>query len=200
MISLPVCIDIPGNKVEFTSPVSIDCRQISCSPAEVLINKGSNSDIKKRLSCENILFDYSRQGSIQLVNRDRMTKGEFDIISTNKLEFPFVDFHTRYVKNYVPKDVEIKFHKLKNIIGWFRSHSKGDLARYKELIDNVVVGNNPTSKKIVNKLLKNGIFYIDESKYFINSGKMTEILGLSRDSLMNNEITDKVREFLTKLD
>ena len=129
-----------------------------------------------------------------------MTKGEFDIISTNQVVFPFVDFHTVYVKKKVSVDVEKRFHKLKNIIGWFRSHSKGDLARYRELIDNVVVGSNLTSKKIVDKLLKHGIFYIDESKYFINSNKMTEILGVSRDSLMNNEITDKVKEFLTKLD
>ena len=129
-----------------------------------------------------------------------MTKGEFEIISANQLAFPFVDFHTRYIKKDVSVDIEKRFHKLKNIIGWFRSHSKGDLARYKELIDNIVVGSNPTSRKIVNSLLKCGIFYVDESKYFINSNRMTEILGVSRDSLMNNEITDKAKDFLSKLD
>lgn len=200
MICLPISIDIPGNKIEMTGPISIDCRHISCSPSEVLISKGNGIAGKIRLSCENILFDYSRNGSILLVNRDNMAKGEFEIISANQIAFPFVDFHTRYVKKNVSVDVEKRFHKLKNIIGWFRSHSKGDLARYKELIDNIAVGSNSTSKKIVNKLLKYGVFYIDESKYFINSNKMTEILGVSRDSLMNNEITDKVKDFLTKLD
>lgn len=199
-INLPISIDIPGNKIELTTPISIDCRQISCTPSEILISKGNDADEKIRLSCESILIDYSRNGTISLVNHDNMTKGEFEIISANQLAFPFVDFHTRYIKKDVSVDIEKRFHKLKNIIGWFRSHSKGDLARYKELIDNIVVGSNPTSRKIVNSLLKCGIFYVDESKYFINSNRMTEILGVSRDSLMNNEITDKAKDFLSKLD
>lgn len=183
-----------------TTPISIDCRQISCTPSEVLISKGNDSEEKIRLSCKNFLVDYSRNGTISLVNHDNMAKGEFEIISTNQLAFPFVDFHSRHIIKDVSVDIEKRFHKLKNIIGWFRSHSKGDLARYTELIDNIAVGSNPTSKKIVTKLLKYNIFYIDESKYFINSKKMTEILGVSRDSLMNNEITDKVKDFLSKLD
>lgn len=200
MINLPINIDIPGNKIELSAPVSIECNSIMCSPSEILINKGDQNDGTIRIVSEEILFDYSRTGSISLTNREKMVKGEFDIISTNKLEYPFVDFQTIYMKKDIPKDIEKRFHKLKNIIGWFRSHSKGDLARFKELIDNVVVGSNPISEKILKKLLANKIFYVKESKYFINNERMRNILGVSRDALMNNEITEKVMKFLTELD
>ena len=118
-INLPVSIDIPGNKIELTTPISIDCRQISCAPSEVLISKWNDAEEKIRLSCENIMVDYSRNGIISLVNHDNMKKGEFEIISSNQLVFPFVDFHTRYIKKDVSVDIEKRFHKLKNIIGWF---------------------------------------------------------------------------------
>lgn len=199
-IDIPTDIEILGRKIEIISPVRIECKRIKCSPSEILISKGDGQNCEIKILSEIFEANYSNTGSISITNRDNILKGEFDIISGNKLEFPFINFHTLYLKNKIPQNIAIRFHKLKNIIGWFRSHSKGDLARYKELIDNVAVGSSPLGKSILKKLLVKGVLYIEESKYFINSNKMTDVLGLSKDALNNGVISKKTEEFLSKLD
>lgn len=199
-INIPTEIEIPGRKIEMISPVRIECKKIKCAPSEILISKGDDTDCRITIFTEIFDADYSNTGTISITNRDNIKRGEFDIISSNQLDFPFINFHTIYVKKKIPENIEIRFHKLKNIMGWFRSHSKGDLARYKELIDNVAVGSSKIGKSIIKKLLAKGVLYVEESKYFINSEKMTEVLGLSKDALNNGDISKKAEDFLSKLD
>lgn len=193
-------IEVTGAKIELKSHVSIDCKNLSCSPSEIMLSSGEGSDNIIRLTCDNFAPDFSRTGNIEIINKSGNNDLKFEIISSNRLTYPFIDFHKEKIRVDLPKDLMIKFHKLKNIVGWFRSHSKGDLARYKELIDNVAVGNSSIGKSIIKKLIGEGILYTQESKYFIDNDKMNLILGVSRDDLVNGNVTEKVKTFLSQLD
>ena len=80
----------------------------------------------------------------------------------------------------------------------FRAHSKGDLARFKEKIDNRI-GNSEVGKDVITALLKNGIIYSKEIMYFVDSKKMASELGVKYNDIRSSIINDKIQSFLSKI-
>lgn len=80
----------------------------------------------------------------------------------------------------------------------FRSHSKGDLARYKDKIDNRI-GNSNIGKKVLDALIEKGILYSKEMLYFIDLEKMAMELGVKYDDIRSSIINDKIKHFLANI-
>ena len=119
------------------------------------------------------------------------------IICTNVLNYPYCEYVSKKIQEYsVTPEIMEKYNKCRKSILWFRGHSKGSLARYKEMIDNLV-GNTPIGRSVLNALIKSGVIYEKSFMYHIDDEKMACVLGCKYDGIRAMEINDSILKFLT---
>ena len=80
---------------------------------------------------------------------------------------------------------------MRRVLLMFRSHIKGDLARYKEKIDNSKIG-----KMVLDSLLNKGILYPKDLMYFVDTDKLASELGVKYNDIRSSIINDKIKTFL----
>lgn len=197
IVDLPVTISLSSDKIEFTPPVYIKCDTIKCTPSEILLNAGGQNE-SIVLDCKHFLVGCNKKGALPcLSNKGRIDK-QIQIICENQLSFPFVQYQSHVLPEGISSDIIDKYQKMRRLFLMFRSHSKGDLARYKEKIDNRI-GNSSIGRKVLDALLDQGVLYSKEMLYFINLEKMAHVLGVKYDDIRSSIINDKIRLFLSKI-
>jgi len=198
IIDLPLTIELSSNKTDFIPPAYIKCDTIVCASSEILLNSCLQND-NVVFECENFRVECSQKGNLPtLTNQGNPNKEQFKIICKNKLTYPFVQYHSDSSLQKTPADIIEKYQKMRRIFLMFRAHSKGELARFKEKIDNRI-GNNDVGKCVIAALLKNGIIYSKDIMYFVNSEKMASELGVKYNDIRSSIINDKIQSFLSKI-
>ena len=196
IIDLPVTIKLSSNKIDCTPPAYIKCDKILCSASDILLNLGTEKDDSVVLECKEFLVSCDEKGCLPLLsNKGNMDRNQLKILCENNLSYPFVDFRQENKQQDVPIDILEKYQKMRRTILMFRSHSKGDLARLKEKIDNRI-GNSDIGKRVINALLNKGIIYSKEIMYFVNTDRMASELGIKYNDIRSSTINDKIRQFL----
>lgn len=184
LIDAPIDINVNSSKFVISAPGYIHCKSMLLCADDVFIH---GNDEEETFTIEADNFDFVQYTS----NKQILTHNISDysqplkIITNQIISYPFVD----YVQN-TPKDIEVTddmleaFHKCRKTIFLFRGHSKGDLARYKEMIDNLV-GNTILGKAVIDALVAQGVLYEKGCMYFINDDKMAEVFGCKYDGIKN---------------
>lgn len=197
IVDVPLTISLSSEKIEFTPPAYIRCDTIKCTPTEILLNAGGQNE-SIVLECNNFNVSCNKKGILpSLTNKGRIDK-QFQLICKNQLSFPFVQYQSHISQEGIPSDIIDKYQKMRRLFLMFRSHSKGDLARYKEKIDNRI-GNSSIGKKVLDALIDKGVLYSKGILYFINLEKMAQELGVKYDDIRSSIINDKIRLFLSKI-
>ncbi len=197
-IDLPVTVGISADKVDCTPPAYIKCNTIECTASEILLNAGVH-DESVVLECNNFCVKCGNKGTLPiLTNKGRMDGKQFQLICKNQLSYPFVQYSAHALEDSIPTDIQDKYQKMRRLLLMFRSHSKGDLARYKDKIDNRI-GNSSIGKKVLDALIEKGILYSKEMLYFIDLEKMAIELGVKYDDIRSSIINDKVKHFLANI-
>lgn len=199
VIDLPLTISLSSNKIDCTPPVYIKCSTILCTASDVLLNLGLHEDDSVVFECENFLVNCNEKGLLpMLINKGNADKNQFRIICENNLSYPFVNFKQNNFQQEVPVNIVDKYQKMRRVFLMFRSHSKGDLARYKEKIDNRV-GNSEVGKKVIDALLNRGVIYSKEIMYFVDTDKLASELGVKYNDIRSSLINDKIKHFLSSI-
>lgn len=194
-IDMPLKIELSANKIDCSSPIYIKCDTISCTASEILLNIGTQDDTII-FECQNFIIGCSEKGTLpSLTNKGKVTKEQFQLICRNQLSYPFIRYksETSYVD--VSEDIMNKYQKMRRVLLMFRSHSKGDLARYKEKIDNRI-GNSKIGKMVLDSLLNKGILYPKDLMYFVDTDKLASELGVKYNDIRSSIINDKIKTFL----
>lgn len=198
-IDAPVCVELSQSKTECIPPVYIKCKEIRCSAPEVLLTPSSDVNDSIVFECDSFQVYSSSYGVLpRITDRGNNPHSCLRIYSTNKLSYPFVQYHQETVSADIPQNIVEQYQKMRRIILMFRSHSKGKLARYREKIDNRV-GNVVVGKKVLDALISSGIICIDEHLYFIDNDKIALLLGVKYNDIRSCVINDKIRDFLGKI-
>lgn len=195
MIDLPMTVGISADKVDCTPPAYVKCNTIECTASEILLNAGAH-DESVVLECNNFCVKCGKKGTLPiLTNKGRIDGKQFQLICKNQLSYPFVQYSANVLEESIPTDIIDKYQKMRRLFLMFRSHSKGDLARYKDKIDNRI-GNSSIGKKVLDALIGKGILYSKEMLYFINLEKMAQELGVKYDDIRSSIINEKIKYFL----
>ena len=91
--------------------------------------------------------------------------------------------------------MEEGYKKMRKTLIMFRSHSKGQLARYKDKIDNRI-GNTIVGKVVIDTLIKKHIIYEEKHLYVIDNNALAKYLGVKFDDIRNQTITKSMISFL----
>ncbi|BCD55447.1 hypothetical protein [Alistipes indistinctus] len=197
-IDLPVTVGISADKVDCTPPAYIKCNTIECAASEILLNAGMHNE-SVVFECNNFCVKCSNKGTLPiLTNKGHMDGKQLQLICKNQLSYPFVQYSAPVLEDGIPTDINDKYQKMRRLLLMFRSHSKGDLARYKDKIDNRI-GNSSIGKKVLDALIEKGILYSKEMLYFIDIEKMAQELGVKYDDIRSSIINDKIKHFLANI-
>ena len=199
-------IDIPllpfvfsEHTVHCYAPAYIKCKTLVISSCELVFHKGTVDD-KFIIECQDHQVKTSSDKYLKIINPAK-TEKSFILCSPKQPDYPLFDYwekNNESLENET-EDFIVKYSKLRRIILFFRSHSKGEFARHHELID-FVLGNTPVGKSVIQALLKSGIMYRDAHLYKLRTDVMSRVLGLSYDGFRSFEQTEALRDFLKKVD
>ena len=89
-----------------------------------------------------------------------------------------------------------KYRRLRRIFSEFASHSKGRLAKYRDKIEHKRVLRNRLGDKILEALVKEGIFTTDQKFYYVDADQCDVKLGISWNQLREYKSSSTLEAFL----
>lgn len=195
-IDAPLQINIPScTRVDMKAPIFINCNQIVFLADEIGLY---SSEQEKNIIWEVNKLDVtlSRGGNPQIIDFISSSESAFRIITTDSLMYPFSKYQVSDKEESGEYNINTEYyHKLRRTLLLFRSHSKGELARIKDKIDNCI-GNSTVGKAIVSTLLSTGVMFEKGIMYFLDYDRLAEVLGVKYDNVQSSMKNKKVSEFL----
>jgi hypothetical protein len=88
---------------------------------------------------------------------------------------------------------------LRRILAWFRRDKKEDLARHRDLIRNVAVGENFLRQRMLEFLIHRGIIFEDEPLFKVNIS-MLSAAGINYSDLRQGRATESISRFLEEFE
>jgi len=84
---------------------------------------------------------------------------------------------------------------LRRILTWFRKDKKANFARYKDLVDNVAVGENPFRQRMLQFLRQRNII-LDNAPLYVLNTNLAQQVGINWMDLRSGKLTPEVIPFL----
>lgn len=197
MIDAPLQLNVPAcTRVDMKAPIYIHCDKIAFLATEMglypsVVHDSIVWEINK------LDVSLSRGGNPQIIDYLTSSHGVFQIVTTDSLIYPFSQYHVSEKEESGDVNFNIEYyHKLRRTLLMFRSHSKGELARIKDKIDNCI-GNSIVGRAIITALLNTGVMYENGIMYFIDYNRLAEVLGVKYDNVQSSMRNKKVADFLT---
>jgi hypothetical protein len=194
-IDAPINIVFDSRQLELSPLTYIRCKKMTILAEDILLTRLYGNDAVT-IECDEF------EGAIELGHPQNVVnngKTELNIITSDRLYFPFSSYK-KDPQERMPKDelFKDKYQKLRRTIIQFRAHSKKDLAKYKDKIDNRI-GKTDIGKRLIMGLLRTGVLEEKNKLYFINDAVMDRELGLGYSDIRTYVVNDKVRQFLNSI-
>ncbi len=107
-------------------------------------------------------------------------EGTIEIISpASTLYYPLVKFRADTSSSSDLEALPEAYFRLRRIMLEFRSHSKGQLAKYKPKIEHARVLKNDLGKAVLAKLIGTGVLTSDTKFYFVDQSNFSKVLGVT---------------------
>lgn len=186
---------LDGDRINMFAPSYINCKNLIVKSLELnYSNREQNLNII--VETEGVKSD-TFTGDIPEINGIGCNKESLSIISTECLAYPYSEYQKKKNEKEIEmsSDMEEAYKKMRKTLIMFRSHSKGQLARYKDKIDNRI-GNTIVGKVVIDTLIKKHIIYEEKHLYVIDNNALAKYLGVKFDDIRNQTITKSMISFL----
>jgi len=118
----------------------------------------------------------------------------------HSLTYPLAKYATKTKRSLIISDFSEKYQRLRRILLEFRSHSKGNLAKFRDKIEHERILKGEIGKSVLNKLLSEEILTCNDKFYFVDQENFSNKLSTSWTSLKNYDISNEIKEFLDTLE
>lgn len=176
-------------------PSYINCKNLVVKSSELnYSNRGQIDNII--IEAEHIISETST-GIVPKIKGVGCNKDSLSFICFDRLPYPYCDYQKKKSEEDVEMSSEMAeaYKKMRRTLIMFRSHSKGQLAKHHEKIDNRI-GNTLIGKAVIDALLEKHIIYQEEHVYVIDNDSMDNYLGVKFDGIRNSTITKPMLQFL----
>lgn len=194
-----LCFELNRFHSNLMAPIFIQCAKLYTQAGDFQVElspcKTKGSVI---IDCEEVIpnFTNGQQYRFYISGGDE----SFKVFSDVAPGYPFDKFWHNDVEISKLTGPQVKvYQKLRRTMSLFKSHSKGRLAKFKDKIDNRRWLGSDEWKFLLDALLDNGIFYVEENFYFISPDNLSKCLGVSYDQLRDGEVTPKIVDFITTI-
>lgn len=170
-----VVIGRRGGKLEI-SDTEVTCEEMEFLSENIVVKAKSNSHSVS-------LRSDKKPKTPPSIDIDVVGDGGLSIHWPEGKQYPWAEYYSN-IEEEDSINVDDIFYALRRILVCFRKDRRDDLARYKEMIDQRVVGSSATKEKALNFLLDEEIIYTEGELYKMNEHKATE-KGLSWTVVQN---------------
>jgi hypothetical protein len=193
-LAAPIDVKLQGVRIEFESPVIINCRNILVNMDDIIVNKGKEGDVI--FECDDLHIQYSDGKTPQITSR--VGKNGLIVFSDKKPAHPFADYHHDATTELGALDPALteKYLRLRTIMMQFRSHSKGQLAKFQDKIEHQRVYKNDIGWSVLEKMKETGILYKNAHLYVVDNAALDLHVGLSYFDFKRKAINEKAIVFL----
>lgn len=191
-ISLPIEVIIESpQEIELIAPVYIEAESINLFSNELIVRNPPKS------SGENFVDLVAQTINSSLTNI-KSFGAELHFIIPKKTGLAYPIFEYAVEASILTEDSEIpeKYLRLKRILVEFRSHNRGQLARFRGKIESPRVLRNEIGQAILTQLIKDNLITLKDVHYFLNTDRLGSILGISWQDLCAARTNDKLTTYL----
>lgn len=204
-VELPCRVLLSGTETELTAPVVVVANHIDIQ-AQTLIAKAHPADGENRNASPDVA-DGDRavvlEAGSATSSLSRVTvEGAELIVSLGEKSghtYPLVNYiKKRSAPTYTGEAFEI-YLKLRKLLTHFRSHGKGQLAKYRDKVDNSRVAGNPIGGRVLDRLLRDGVLYESGNFYFIRPANVDKCLGIPWTALRAGLVSSKLEAYMATI-
>ena len=199
-VVLPCNVSLGGvRELELTAPIEICAGSIEVKSQSLVLRaqtSASKSHETTPLQENHVTLEAERVKSAVTSIDSLGVQFEVAVEDASGLQYPLVQNMKRRSRPPTDAMQREKYLRLRKILTHFRSHSKGELAKFRDKIENERVAGNQAGRAILNRLVQDEVLTLRGPLYFINTHKFDEFLGISWPDLRRGFITDKLLTYL----
>ena len=203
MIAVPSTIELglSGEEFEIGPAVHIVSRELRIQSDNLIVG-GNTRPLTIEEADDRVILETLECTAIALKNRPTVYESEKFLVSWPGSErFPWTEYNaTRSQADFADNEnLMVAYRRFKRIATTFRSHGKGTLARTRRKIDHQRVLQGDLGQQLLVQLRNDEILTLGEggTRYFWNSEKADELLGISWQALRSWEMSPTLRDYLS---
>nr|WP_314494467.1 hypothetical protein [uncultured Pseudomonas sp.] len=183
-----------GGQLELMAPTLIQCQKILLICDQVVVKAG-------RMSTEKLVFleaeDLVSGSSVSapIVRPD----ANFKVSWEGSGVYPWTAFSVVDIQGEAPHVME-GLRTLRRLVMAFRSHSKGQLARFRDKIDHFRMLKGRIGESLLKQLINDQIIWVEGAMYCLDANKLGAIVGISYQEAQAKEYSAKTRQYIAKLE
>ena len=177
-------------EIKLIAPLSLLCSELALDAPSMSIS------VTPGAVESNVMFDTGIITSTLQTVSLAGTKLEIFTNDPQGFGYPIVSHIKRIPDDAFDPDSKAKYLRLRKILTQFRSHSKGQLAKYRDKVENERVAGNQIGVAILDQLLKDGVLSNDTKFYYIEPSRLHECLGVNWTDLRSGVVNDKLVTYL----
>lgn len=199
-IDIPISVSFCAHRTELTSPVYVSCKSLIVRSEEIITNSRGEKNETGIVIETNEITTQTEKGILPDI-KSFGERTKLMIVCMDELSYPFLNYQSKNALSGL-KDLSYEekeyYMKMRRLIIMFRSHSKGELAKYYMKIDKRI-GRKEYGKPVLEALLNKHIIYKKGVMYYIDSKAMNKHLGVSFDGIKEGIINDKIKNFISSI-
>jgi len=180
-----------GSEALLVSPINIQCDKLSLRSEKLIVEEG-RAGAGGSVYLEANLFSGDQQINLPITRG----KVEFAVSWPNASVHPWTNFSVEPTKIENPL-VREALRRLRKFVTAFRSHSKGNLARYRDKLDHERMTKG-TGKAVLEALKDDRIVVADGAMYYLDPNRLGQIAGGSFSDIASQHFSPETVEYISR--
>jgi len=183
-----------GGQLELISPTIVQCQQLylACDQVVVKTDPKSTEEVVL-LEAQELLAGNSVSAPIV------RPAAIFRVSWPGSEAYPWTSFNVTDGQGEAAH-VSEGLRTLRRLVMAFRSHSKGQLARFRDKIDHFRMLKGRVGEALLQKLIDDEIIWAEGAMYCLDANKLGARVGISFQDAQAKEYSQKTRDYLSNLD
>lgn len=180
----------PGPEAILVAPLSIQCEKISFSTEKVVAEAAMGRK-------EDAIFLEARKCNGAQINSIPIVRGSvsFRVCWPGAKSHPWTNFVSEAVAVADPR-LDEALRRFRKIIIAFRSHSKGNLARYKYKIEHARMTKG-SGQAVLDRMIQDGIISLRGAMYYLDPDVLGSLTGATYGDCMNRQFSERTLKYVS---
>lgn len=198
-IHLPCDINIQGQKrVDVFGDCIVSGKDVHFQTPELSISRSRGTEEDGEQTLPLLLVESGKlTGNVEVLSPKDAQLMLF--CNEHSLVYPLVSNIAHKPSFLTDINVQEKYNRLRRIFLEFRSHSKGQLAKYRDKIQHRRVLKNDVGKSVLKALIDDGILTYDNLFYYVQPAQLSEKIGIHWEDLKQRKSTPQLEAYLAKI-
>ncbi|WP_156087601.1 hypothetical protein [Lysobacter sp. Root667] len=179
-----------GDQLEFVAPVFIAAKRITLRCGHIVAKSDAlSSDNTVILEAEELVASSALAAPIVRPGT------QLQVNWPDAASYPWTQFASATKQDESPKTAEA-LRALRRLAMAFRSHSKGQLGRFRDKIDHQRMMKGEVGRALLQKLMKDRVISLQSTMYILDAGALGEKVGASYVSLKLKVYSEQTRKYV----